>query len=273
MPNRVIKESIKFSPEIDSLTWFEECLFTRMIVSADDYGVLDGRVIVLKNELFPTKENVTKTDIEEALMKLLKLGLIESYSVSGRPYIHLTTWGEHQRLRDSKHKYPTPDQADEPISRQLAEIRGNLPQLAAECGLTRARAESESESESNPNPNPTREDAAALMDDREAHRIQMDHNDILNAADEAGFPTNTATRNILTAELYPKYGKEKLLCGIAECVRHGVPKLAYLAKVLEGKPKPSAPPAKVVLAQQYEQRSYDDEDESFDDIMNSMMKM
>ena len=60
MPNRILKESIKYSPEIDKLSWFEEVVFYRLIVSCDDYGNMDGRAVVLKNELFPTKDTVTR---------------------------------------------------------------------------------------------------------------------------------------------------------------------------------------------------------------------
>ena len=59
MPNRIIKESIKRSPEIDRLNWFEEVVFYRLIVTADDYGRLDGRTVVLKNDLFPPKSDST----------------------------------------------------------------------------------------------------------------------------------------------------------------------------------------------------------------------
>ena len=67
MPNRVIKESIKRSPQIDALTWFEEVVFYRLMVTADDYGCMDARPVLLKNELFPTKENITKKSIEDAV--------------------------------------------------------------------------------------------------------------------------------------------------------------------------------------------------------------
>ena len=60
MPNRVIKESIKTDAQIDSLTWFEEVVFFHLIVTADDYGCIDGRSALLKNTLFPLKESVTK---------------------------------------------------------------------------------------------------------------------------------------------------------------------------------------------------------------------
>lgn len=141
MPNRIIKESIKRSPEIDKLTWFEEVVFYRLIVTADDYGRLDGRPVVLKNDLFPTKDTITRKAVEDAIAKLVSVGLLVPYvdAESGMPYYYFAKWAKHQRMRDSKEKYPAPPQS--------AAIRGDLPQLAAESGL-------ESESESNPNPNP-----------------------------------------------------------------------------------------------------------------------
>lgn len=146
MPNRIIKESIKRSPEIDRLSWFEEVVFYRLIVTADDYGRLDGRPIVLKNDLFPTKETVTKKAIEDAISKLVSVGLLISYvdAESDMPYYAFAKWEKHQRIRDSKAKYPAPPAC------------GNSRQFAADCGeKTLARAESESNPNPNPNPNPT----------------------------------------------------------------------------------------------------------------------
>lgn len=42
MPNRIIKESICVSESIDSLSWFDEVFFYRLIVNCDDYGRLDA---------------------------------------------------------------------------------------------------------------------------------------------------------------------------------------------------------------------------------------
>lgn len=112
MPNRIIKESYKASPEIDELTWFEECVWNRLVVTVDDFGRYDGRIIVLKNELFPTKEDVTKADVESALAKLSAVGLIVTYTVDGRPYIMLKTWEKHQQIRAKKSKYPSPEEGD-----------------------------------------------------------------------------------------------------------------------------------------------------------------
>lgn len=121
MPNRIIKESIKYSLQIDSLTWFEEVVFYRLLVTADDYGCLNGRVILLKNELFPTKDNITKKSIEIAIEKLIAVGLLCGYMVNGVPYLFFPTWEKHQRIRNKYRKYPEPPQ------KPCAEIDGQLP--------------------------------------------------------------------------------------------------------------------------------------------------
>ena len=59
MPNRILKESICTSDQIDALTWFDEVVWYRLIVNCDDYGRMDGRPAVLKSRLFPLKGNVT----------------------------------------------------------------------------------------------------------------------------------------------------------------------------------------------------------------------
>ena len=110
MPNRIIKESIKRSPEIDRLSWFEEVVFYRLIVTADDYGRLDGRPVVLKNDLFPTKETITKKAIEDAIDKLVSVGLLIPYvdAESDMPYLAIKKWEKHQTVRNKYSRYPAP---------------------------------------------------------------------------------------------------------------------------------------------------------------------
>ena len=105
MPNRILKESICRSEEIDSLSWFEEVLFYRLIVICDDFGRYDGRTKIIKGSCFPLKD-VTEKDIDKALDKLSAVGLVRVYKAQGRPYLQLVTWAEHQRIRNQKSKYP-----------------------------------------------------------------------------------------------------------------------------------------------------------------------
>lgn len=127
MPNRIIRESIKTSPEIDALSWFEEVLYYRLIVTADDYGCLDGRIVLLKNELFPLKEKVTKKMVEDAIGHLISLGLLCRYEVNGMPYLHFPTWEKYQRLRNKHRKFP------EPVDDMAVTCQSNDGQTAASC--------------------------------------------------------------------------------------------------------------------------------------------
>lgn len=136
MPNRILKESICRSDSIDSLTWFEEVLFYRLIVVCDDYGRFDGRPAIIKGTCFPLKD-ITNKAISDALDKLSTVGLVRGYEVQGRPYLQLATWGRHQQIRAKKSKYPPSDETcDQMISDDCNSPRNPI------------------QSESNPNPNP-----------------------------------------------------------------------------------------------------------------------
>ena len=108
MGNRIIKESICTSENIDALTYFEEAFFYRLIVNCDDYGRMDARAKILKARLFPLKQ-ITEEQIAAALASLQRESLIILYHREGRPYIQLRTWSKHQNIRAKKSKYPEPD--------------------------------------------------------------------------------------------------------------------------------------------------------------------
>lgn len=134
MPNRMLKESVKRSDQIDQLSWFEEVVFYRLILTADDFGCMDGRIVLLKNELFPMKDNVTKKAVEDAISKLASVGLLCRYTVSGKPYLFFPTWEKHQRLRNKHRKFPNPADADTPLDGHLTVIcQSNDGQETANC--------------------------------------------------------------------------------------------------------------------------------------------
>ena len=146
MPNRIIKESIKRSPEIDRLSWFEEVVFYRMIVTADDYGRLDGRMVVLKNDLFPTKDTITRKAIEDAINKLVSVGLLVPYvdAESDMPYLVFRRWEKHQIVRNKYGKYPAPPDG---LIASYKQSLANCKQTSASCS-TESESKIESESES-----------------------------------------------------------------------------------------------------------------------------
>lgn len=154
MPNRIIKESICTSDSVDGLSWFEEVLFYRLIVSCDDYGRFDGRPAIIKNRLFPLKENLTIKAVSSAINTLARTGLVALYEFEGKPYLYLPTWNEHQNIRAKKSKYPSPE-----ICVNTSEIICN--QMKSDV---RKCTRNPIQSESNPNPNTNTGKAPAEAD-------------------------------------------------------------------------------------------------------------
>ena len=163
MPNRILSESVKRSEQIDQLSWFDEVVFYRALLTADDYGCLDGRPKLLKSDLFPTRDDVTRKSIEDSLAKLTSTDLLRAYEVSGKPYMLFPTWEKHQRIRRRKQKYPWPCGRENDVcpygAAECRKTAATCCKSAADCGqvadswrTSAANCPPESESESNPNP-------------------------------------------------------------------------------------------------------------------------
>ena len=145
MPNRIIKESICTSDSVDQLSWFEEVLFYRLIVNCDDFGRFDGRTAVIKNRLFPLKDNLTIKNVETAINKLASAGLVALYVFEGKPYLYLPTWNEHQTIRAKRSKYPEPEN----ICKQMISDASKCSRNPIQSNPNPIQSESESESGSN----------------------------------------------------------------------------------------------------------------------------
>lgn len=113
MPDRLIRESWCASETIDRLTSFEETVLARLIVNCDDFGRMDGRVNVLCSRLFVTRRDVGAEQMRAAIAALEREGLVLRYAVAGKEYIQMRGWGEHQRIRTQRSKYPAPPDAAE----------------------------------------------------------------------------------------------------------------------------------------------------------------
>lgn len=112
MPNRIIKESINESRPLSELSFFAEDLFKRLITYADDYGRFNADYQIILARLYPREiEIVRESDIEDALIELSGAGKVGFYTSSLRKEIYgcFPNWNRHQRVRDSKNRFPDPD--------------------------------------------------------------------------------------------------------------------------------------------------------------------
>ena len=246
MPNRWLKESIKASREIEQLSFFQECMFYRLIVSADDFGRYYGDPVLLKSYLFPRKENVSTEEIETALITMAQVGLIYLYvDEKGERFLQFVSWAKHQQIRSNKSKFPNPvalyADPNNPllVDSNDTSVVNNCLQTVNKCPRKRERITNTNTENDNEDENVSDVDAVG----EDLLQIQNDHNEILDAAQAAGFPGNQATFDKIIG-LYADYGKEIVLQGISACVDQGKTTIAYLKgcchHAMEGTGKPAA---------------------------------
>lgn len=120
MANRILKPTICTSEDINRLSFFEEVIFYRLIVSADDKGRLDGRPEIIKANLFPLKRDITLTAICKALTNMATVGLVEFSEEGGRPILKLSKWECHQRIRSTSDRSVGEEERDSAAQRRAA---------------------------------------------------------------------------------------------------------------------------------------------------------
>jgi hypothetical protein len=142
MPNRILKDSVCTSDNLDALTAEQEVFWYRLLVQCDDYGRMDARPAILRARCYPLRlGTVSEQDVSDWLTALEDAHLIYIYEVTGKPYLQVATWDKHQQVRAKRSKYP-PMISDD--------IRCN--QLIADAPVIQSNPIRESESKGNTPP-------------------------------------------------------------------------------------------------------------------------
>jgi hypothetical protein len=119
MPNRILKDSVCTSDNLDHLTAEQEVFWYRLLVQCDDYGRMDARPAILRARCYPLRlGTVSEQDVADWLTALVAANLVRVYEVAGKPYLQVTTWDRHQQVRAKRSKYP-PMIADDSIGNHL----------------------------------------------------------------------------------------------------------------------------------------------------------
>lgn len=150
MPNRMIKDTLRTSRNVSSLSDFEFRVWVLLITYVDDYGRGSADPELLKGLLFPRMHGVTEDQIGDALRTLSDKGMITLYESEGEPFFCFPKWGEHQRIRTKVSKFPQPPT-----------ICRGLPQSAAICREVRPETkpnQTKKKPEEKPSEYRTRED-------------------------------------------------------------------------------------------------------------------
>lgn len=110
MGNRMIKESIRTSKSVNSLTDFQFRVWVYLITYVDDYGRGSADPELLKGLVFTRRKGVTEGQIEKALADLANTGMISLYKVDGESFFCFPNWHLHQRIQTKKSKFPAPQE-------------------------------------------------------------------------------------------------------------------------------------------------------------------
>lgn len=225
MPNRILKDSICTSPNIDVLSRSAEVFFYRLLVQCDDFGRMDARTPILRAKCFPLQyEKATTADIDAWLCELQTAKLIAVYVVDDLPYLQMLTWEKHQQVRAKRSKYP-------PM--QSHDINCNQMQSDDGIRLLNQSNPIQSESESNPI------QSVVVVADPPA-----DVGAVFSCWQDNMPGTMTQIVSDDLADLVTTYGPNEVIYGIGEAVRANVRTLRYVAGVCakrqNGTPKPAA---------------------------------
>lgn len=107
MPNRILKQTICTSPNLNALSMGAENMFYRLIVQADDFGRYHATPSILRGHCYPLRlDGVTDQLIIEWMNELIAADLLFVYE-SGR-YLQITNWSKHQSQRATTSKFPEP---------------------------------------------------------------------------------------------------------------------------------------------------------------------
>jgi hypothetical protein len=146
MPNRILKESICTSENIEQLSGQAEVFFYRLLVQCDDFGRMDARPAILRARCYPLRtDRVTERDIASCLEELVETHLICLYDVDQRPYLQVKTWDKHQQKRAKHSKYPDMQASDSNCNQVIADA-DNSPREARSENTRNEKREARSES-------------------------------------------------------------------------------------------------------------------------------
>lgn len=135
MPTRLIFESICTSESIARCSSKAQDAFLRLILYADNFGVFQVNLDVIKGRLWPLRKDVTTKIILNWLKEYEQEGMIESFDQDGKRYTFFVNWAKFQRIRPGlRRKFPAPPAENSGNPLQSAAPGGKPPVSGAVAG-------------------------------------------------------------------------------------------------------------------------------------------
>jgi len=108
MPNRILKDTIHTSPNLNALSPLAERHFYRLLPVPDDFGCFEATALVVKGKCYPLRPEVKTSEIDKWHQEMVEQQIIRLWKQDGRQFGQFLNWDKHQRVR-SLHQRKTPE--------------------------------------------------------------------------------------------------------------------------------------------------------------------
>lgn len=103
--NRMIKPEFWEDEKLATISRDSRLLYIGLWNMSDDFGVVRGSSVWLKNNIFPYDENLTAINIHDWLKELEGLERLIAFDGNGEKYYYMPKFKRHQKIKHpSKHK-------------------------------------------------------------------------------------------------------------------------------------------------------------------------
>ena len=114
--NRMVKPEYWEDEKIASVQRESRLTFIALWNLSDDYGVVKGNSIWLKNRIFPYDEDLSLSDFETWIAELVKISVIYPFNSNGEKYYFIKNFLKHQRIDK-----PTPSKRNPEPPRDISD--------------------------------------------------------------------------------------------------------------------------------------------------------
>lgn len=114
MSDRVIRSGLLTSDSFNQSSWLGQLVFIRLIIIANDYGLVTGDLDILRDKVFPNKYDVpSEKYFAEVMGHIKEYNLIKTYTIDQKDYIAINKFQQRIRLKVSKIPHPIPETIEE----------------------------------------------------------------------------------------------------------------------------------------------------------------
>lgn len=137
MPDRMLRAAMIGSEKLAQVDDQSALLYDRLLVIADDFGLVDMSPVSLMMRAVPGRQTYTAQVVERCVGQLVKVGLVRDYKQDGKRYGAITRWNQTRWAQKPKH--PMPPWGEEHIEGGHVARRARDPQLKPDSPVGKPR--------------------------------------------------------------------------------------------------------------------------------------